>query len=101
MKRTNSMHKYLDNIARTAKDKGVPLIEDKFLWHYRDLQGADFANVLKKVEKTMWNHIIDELIDFASKDDRTSKIGSQEYLRDYYGMNADKVFVHIVETYKL
>ena len=40
-------------------------------------------------------------MDFASKDDRTSKIGNQEYLRDYYGMNADKVFVHIMETYKL
>ena len=42
-------------------------------------------------------------MDFVSKDedDRTSKIGNQEYLRDYYGMNVDIVFVHIMEKYKL
>ena len=45
------MHKYLDNIARTVKDKGVPFMEDKFLLHYRDPQGADFANALKEVEE--------------------------------------------------
>ena len=51
MKRANSIHKYLDNIARTVKGKGVPFMEDKLLWIHRNPQEADFANALKEIEE--------------------------------------------------
>ena len=31
----------------------------------------------------------------------TSKIGNQDFLRDYYEMNAEKVFAHVMENYEL
>ena len=58
--------------------------------------GGAVAEALSEVEE---KHAV--LYRAGLQDTYTSKIGNQDYLRDYYGMSADKVFTHVMETYKL
>lgn len=58
--------------------------------------GGAVAEALSEIEE---KHAV--LYRAGLQDTYTSKIGNQDYLRDYYGMNAEKVFAHVMETYKI
>ena len=58
--------------------------------------GSAVAEALSEVEE---KHAT--LYRAGLQDTYTCKIGNQDYLRDYYGLNAEKVFAYVMENYKL
>ena len=58
--------------------------------------GSAVAEVLSDIEE---KHAV--LYRAGLQDIYTSKIGSQEYLRDYYQMNAEKIYKYVMENYQL
>lgn len=58
--------------------------------------GSAVAEVLSELQEI---HAV--LYRAGLQDTYTSKIGSQEYLREYYSISADRVFAHVMENYDL
>lgn len=58
--------------------------------------GGAVAEALSEIEE---KHAV--LYRAGLQDTYTSKIGNQDFLRDYYEMNAEKVFAHVMENYEL
>lgn len=58
--------------------------------------GGAVAEILSEIEE---KHAV--LCRIGLQDTYTSKIGNQDYLRDYYGINAEKAFAYVMENYKV